>query len=228
MPLAVRMLSATEGWMTVNNGDLLHLDNDTWTAVNSPFGTFADILPVAPNQAWVAGFTAGDEPLLEKYDAGTWTPATFPAHVMIERLRMVAPNNIWASGFISAPTNWDVDQSAAVLHYDGGQWQQVAISTSGKPQIVHAFDSKTAWAFTVKPSSSPKLRWSNISAAQYQHDGAWHEVAWPFTNVVNISSINRTGPDTFWAIGTTLLGGVDTGYSALLYFANGSWHEYGG
>ena len=109
---SVHMRSAAEGWIVFthnknNQGiaidSLLHLANGHWSAVDSPITSIPDVLPVAQNEAWMAGTIVGSQqtPALYHYQAGSWTSASLPTGVNIDRLRMVSPNDIWASGHIS-------------------------------------------------------------------------------------------------------------------------------
>jgi hypothetical protein len=134
----------------------------------------------------------------------------------------------------------------AVLHYDGSEWRQVSVGASGHPQDVEAFGLGTAWAFTrYEPSvttgyTPPPFVFDSptISSVQYQRDGVWSQVKWPFTNLTRIGAITRVSSDEYWAIGysdvtnwTPTGDGSYTGsgheVDVLLYFANGAWHEYG-
>ena len=47
----------------------------------------------------MAGTIVGNQqtPTLYHYQAGSWTSASLPTGVNIDRLRMVSPNDIWAS-----------------------------------------------------------------------------------------------------------------------------------
>ncbi|HKW23820.1 MAG TPA: hypothetical protein VJO13_20750, partial [Ktedonobacterales bacterium] len=140
-----------------------------------------------------------------------------------DRLRMVSPNDIWASGHINAPSNWDTDQTAAVLHYDGNQLRQANIGANGNPQFVQAFDANTSLAFTISDANVTDI----IGGVYYQREGNWLRVKWPFTNIgmglvaFGMSTIQRVSADEYWTIG------VNGSQSALLYFASGTWHAYG-
>ena len=251
---SVRMLSANEGWITFNrvkdrSGNLtqglLHLSNEKWSLVEAPFLAIETVLPVAPNDAWVVGYAslARQTPAMYHYQAGTWTKMALPTGVTIYTLHMVSPNDIWASGQVGRGSS---QVRGAILHYDGSQWRQVAMGAQGSPQDVEAFGVGTAWAFTrYEPSvttgyTPPPLVFDSptISSAQYQRDGAWSKVSWPFKNLTRIGPITRVSSDEYWAIGYSMVtsytptgdgdysgGGHEVG--VLLYFVNGVWHEYG-
>jgi len=233
--LAAHMRSADEGWIVIRHqkdyqgmlkDGLLHLANGQWSAVTAPFSIVNDILPVAQDEAWMAGYVSDGQqhPVLYHYQAGSWTSVALPSGVAIDRLRMVSPNDIWGSGHISAPTNVDSQQSAAEMRYDGSGWRQVDTSASGQPQFVQAFDRNTSWAFTLNPAMDQNV----INAVQYQRNGSWLAVKWPFSDVnmgmvvFGMNSIQRVSADEYWSIGSHgSLGPV------LLYFASGAWHAYG-
>jgi hypothetical protein len=245
---SVRMLSANEGWIIFNHPKdssglgttgLLHFSHGEWSEVETPFPVAEVVLPVSPNDAWVAGSASNSQEqfVLYHYHAGTWTKATALAGITIYTMHMVAPNEIWAWGQMERGSNRAV---GAALHYDGSQWRQVAVGANGHPQDVEVFDQDTAWAFTQsEPTASatappgPPI----VTSAQYQRDGVWSQVAWPFKNLTGIGQITRVSSDEYWAIGyhrvtnrtpTGNSGYVGSGHYApvLLYFANGVWHEY--
>lgn len=245
----VRMRSADEGWIALMRSkdqqgllsqSLFHLANGRWSPVNPPFAMINDILPVGPNDAWIAGYVSDGQqsPVLYHYQAGKWTSVTLPHGVAVDQLRMTSPNDIWASGHISAPSNDDSVQQAAVLRYDGSGWRQISITASGHPQFVQAFDSATSWAFTLSSSFNAD---DSISGAQYQHGGSWQTIAWPFKDTglgfvsLGMNPIQRVAPDEYWTIGwnngarqpNTNGGTASASVTVLLYFANGAWHEYG-
>jgi hypothetical protein len=154
---------------------------------------------------------------------------TLPQGVVVDRLRMSSPSDIWASAHINASTNVGYDQTAVVLHYDGTHWQQVSIGASGHPQFVQAFDRGTTWAFSLQHNP---LAMDIISSAHCQNNGGWHAVRWPMNNVsmgfvtLGGTTIQRVSADEYWAIAwhQPSNGPVTT---VLLYFASGIWHEYG-
>ena len=248
---SVHMLSADEGWIVVGyakdsqgygTSGLLHLANGQWSEVDTPFPVTEVVLPVAPNEVWVAGSASNrqEELVLYHYEAGTWTKVTAPSGITIYTMRMVSPDNIWASGQMDRGSS---RAAGAVLHYDGSQWRQVPTSASGNPQDVEAFDQDTAWAFTTYDPSvttgnaPPTINPPAITNAQYQREGSWRQVAWPFANISLIGSLTRVSADEYWAIGyyyvtnqtPTGNGGYSgSGYAVgvLLYFANGAWHRY--
>ena len=248
---SVRMLSANEGWIIFNRAKdssgflttgLLHLSNNHWSVVDMPFPVAEVVLPVAPDEAWVAGSasTSQEELVLYHYQAGTWTKAVAPAGITIYSMRMIAPNNIWASEQMERGSSRAV---GGVLHYDGRQWRQVAVGANGSPQDLEAFDQGTVWAFTqsdltVTTGATSPPGPPIVTSVQYQRDGVWSQVAWPFANLSGIGPITRVSSDEYWAIGyhrvtsqTPTGNGVYVGAGhdepVLLYFANGAWHEYG-
>lgn len=187
----VRMHSSGDGWIVATHqknsqgiaiDSLLHMANGHWSVVDNPVTAVRDVLPVSQNEAWMAGVIIGSQqqtPALYHYQAGKWTSVSLPTGVNIDRLRMVSPNNLWASGHINAPSNWDTDQTAAVLHYDGNQLRQANIGANGNPQFVQAFDGDTSWAFAISNVSATDI----IGSVRYQRGGSWLAVKWPFTNM---------------------------------------------
>jgi len=245
----VYMLSANEGWITFNHmknrqgyltQGLLHLVNGRWSVVNTPFPGIDTVLPVAPNEAWVLGDTTESQqiPDLYHYRAGTWTRTTPPSGIWLSTMRMVAPNDIWASGQRDPVSS---GATGAALHYDGSQWHEVPVGASGRTQDVETFDQSTSWAFTIGVPTSTKGDTAPpgdpvIVNAQYQRDGSWQQVAWPFTNISQIGPITRVSAGEYWAIGyqdvtnwTPNGNGSFTGagytVDVLLYFVDGAWHE---
>lgn len=232
----VRMRSADEGWIVVTHSknqqgmltqNLLHLAHGSWSAVSAPFKIVNDIVPVSQDEAWMAGYASDGEvqPVLYHYRAGSWTSFALPPGVAVDRLRMVSPDDIWASGHINASTNADYDQSAAVLNYDGNSWHQETIVVPGKPQSVQAFTGLTSWAFSISKTTID----DTIVGVQYLRGASWLTVKWPFSDMnlglvsFGMNTIQRVSTDEYWTIG--VIGGSQ---SVLLYFANGMWHQYGG
>lgn len=249
---AVHMLSSTEGWIVINrakdshglltNG-LLHFFNGHWSAVDAPLPVIEAVLPVATNEAWIAGSAsnAQESPVLYHYQAGTWSKATLPSGVLIDQLRMVSPNDIWTSGRM-LPPNSLIDQKEAVLHYDGTAWTRVRLGSAEQAQIVEALSADEGWAFTLKSTQKQPCQPGAdyfIDKVQFGGGAIWQTVPWQFKDLSGISNLERVAPDEYWAIGysskekltPTGNGGCSgVGYSVpvLLYFASGMWHQYGG
>jgi hypothetical protein len=237
---SVKMRSANEGWIVARHSknshgitvdSLTHLINGHWTALDSPLTAVSDVLSVAPNEAWVAGVIVANQqqtPALYHYHPGSWTSVALPSGVVVDRLRMVLPNDLWASGHINAPSNVDYEQSAAVLHFDGSSWQSVTSGASGHPQFIQAFNRNTSWAFTINTDMGA----DTINGTQYQHTGTWLRVKWPFTDMnmgeapFGMSPMQRVSADEYWSIGVINPTGGDQ-HSVLYYFASGAWHAYG-
>ena len=115
------------------------------------------------------------------------------------------------------------------------------MGASGRAQDVEAFDQSTSWAFTIGVPTSTKGDTAPpgdgvIVNAQYQRDGSWQQVTWPFTNISQIAPITRVPAGEYWAIGyqdvtnwTPNGNGSFTGagytVNVLLYFVDGAWHE---
>jgi hypothetical protein len=249
---AVHMLSSTEGWIVINrakdshgllSNGLLHFFNGHWSAVDAPFPVIEAVLPVATNEAWVAGSAsnAQESPVLYHYQAGTWSKSTLPSGVLIDQLRMVSPNDIWTSGRM-LPPNSLIDQKEAVLHYDGTAWTRVRLGPAEQAQIVEALSADEGWAFTLKSTQKQPCQPGAdyvIDKVQFGGGAIWQTVPWQYKDLSGISNLERVAPDEYWAIGyyskekltPTGNGGCSgVGYSVpvLLYFASGMWHQYGG
>lgn len=237
---SVRLNSDNDGWIVathsknsygITTDSLLHLADGRWNPLDSPITSISDVLPVGPNEAWMAGIQINNQQraaVLYHYQNGSWTSATLPSGVEVNRLRMVAPNDIWASGHINAPSNVDYEQSSAVLHYDGNSWRMVSTGARGRPQFIQAFDANTGWAFTIDADMGA----DTINGAQYQRNGTWLRVKWLSANNVSMglvpfgmSAMQRVSADEYWAIG--ILNTTGGQQATLLYFANGAWHAYG-
>ncbi len=232
----VRMRSSDEGWIVVEstNGQqgnissgLLHLAYGHWSTVNVPLKLVADVLPVGQGEAWVAGDTSVSPltPALYHYQAGQWTSVTLPPGVFIDRLRMDSPTDIWASAHAVVPLNSEGAQSAAVaLHYDGTNWAQVNLGEGGKAQLVQSFGASAAWAFNLERTDAGET----ISRMQYGGGNTWQTVKLPVADLLEVSSLVRVAPDEYWAIGHYVARTTGDVTPVLLYFASGTWHQYGG
>ena len=155
---------------------------------------------------------------------GNGQPQTLPSGVFIDRLRMASPVDIWASAHAVVPLNSEGDQSAAVaLHFDGTNWAQVNLGTGGKAQLIQSFGASAAWAFSLQRTDAGET----ISRMQYGGGNTWQAVKLPAADLLDVSSLVRVAPDEYWAIGHYVARATGNVAPMLLYFANGTWHDYG-
>jgi hypothetical protein len=234
---AVRMLSPTEGWITVTHSKdaqgnlrntLLHLHGGTWTALKAPFAIITAVAPVGPDDAWMAGYlTDGQQgPVVGHYQAGHWTTTALPAGFQPSTLRMLSPTDGWLSGSFAAASNWEGDQHAAALHYDGSEWQLTTTGLDSHAQFVDYFAQSDALAFTVETLPQPQQSTLAIKTVQIESGGRWQTTGWRFQDIGWMRYLNQVAPSEYWAVGT--LGGEYSGSTVLLYYADGAWHRYGG
>jgi hypothetical protein len=165
--------------------------------------------------------------------------------VGLERLRALAPNDVWATGirYSAAPAtsiNWLVSSTPVVYHYDGASWQTVDTHTLAGAQWVEVVSASDLWATrSVMTSDIPGQRaptMRQIQALYHFSNGAWREVPLPYGDLRDFAVIADASTATdIWAGGSYHVwtphangtGGSGGTYPVLLHYVNGEWTEYG-
>jgi anti-sigma factor RsiW len=222
---------------------LLHFAGGQWTRINTSLNDVRDIAPVGPGDAWFIGVTnpgtATQVAKLVHFQGSTLTnEVALPQGTLLASLRMLAPDNGWATGFAyvsgnETAANPTVNRPVA-LHYDGSSWTEVNIGANSSAYAYYVLGQGEAWSYSVS-SSIPQV----ITSLQREHGGQWQNVPWPFKNFLSFTEPICVTADTCWAIGTVLLPDqrvpvghgetviLKTQASVLLLYSNGAWHEYG-
>jgi hypothetical protein len=103
-PVALDMLSSTEGWAVGQVGMILHWDGFRWLPVASPIVGYMDVIDtLSPDNAWAAN----SDGVIIHWDgqAGTWIYWPRMTDLSFTKITMLSPTEGWISGGI------------CVLHY---------------------------------------------------------------------------------------------------------------
>jgi hypothetical protein len=247
------------GWVAAasigknNHGEwsygLYQYRDGAWSAVSAPMpGVFGASIPPSgasqaisfgPDDAWTiaSDYSGGDANYPAHYHNGRWTTWPLPAGEGIGQLFMLSPQDGWAVGSITGPTNTLADARPLLLHFDGARWTPVA-SASGLPiQTIQLGSATDGWGFesTPPPGAAPPFSfiWV-ISAAWHLHGGQWQRVPWPFPDVVGFISLVRVTDDEYWGVASYLqLAGPGhpsprPGNIEMLHYVDGSWSVVNG
>jgi hypothetical protein len=238
---SISMLSATEGWMMEElpktpDGQthqlLLHLHGGIWSVITTPFVGEFDIIPIAPDDAWIAATgpapMTGSTSLLYHYQQGRWTAAHVPTAMSIQRLHLNAPNDAWASGDFTSSSG----DSPALLHYNGTIWSQVALNLRNPAQELFMLSATDGWAFG-RSGEFPGGPTDKLALIQRYVNGQWITVGLPPPSISDILQITCGAAEDCWAIGMVLIEqtapdgrGGGYGVTKLLHYVNGQWTAY--
>ncbi len=237
----ISMLSATEGWLIEflpkssdgqTNQLLLHLHEGTWSVVTTPFVGEYDVMPIAPDDAWIAATgpapQTGSTSLLYHYQHGTWTAAHVPAGMSINQLHLNAPDDAWATGDFTSSTG----DSPALLRYDGTTWSQVTLNLRNPAQELYMLSATEGWAI----GTNRLYRFGNgrdLALIQRYSNGQWIPVGLPSSPLSDITQISCGAVQDCWAIGvlyseqTSPDGrGSGSAVTKLLHYVDGQWTVY--
>lgn len=239
--LALRMVSADEGWLLLDHGGvhtdpytkaysytLLHYQHGAWTPVplsfKEPTTILWDLVATAPDDCWIAGYgTAASDAggLIAHYSDGSWQKwngtiggvRTYTYYTVA----MTSTHDVWAVG-------------NPMLHFDGKTWTSAgapALSQPGGSDLMSAtmISPTEGWAFF---SPGPLPNRSNELPVLHFTDGEWQEQRITVVSPVHIESLSNlsmASPTQGWAIGAI---SIPTSYGAavrgvLVYYDNGAW-----
>jgi hypothetical protein len=263
-PQFVSMSSPNDGWLVMQNpkttnGDttpssLLHYSNGVWNPVQSPLSYYWDVAAIGPGEAWMLGDDAESQLIVHATSGKAVVVLRFPVSykanagdIGLERLRALAPNDVWATGirYSAAPAtsvNWLASSTPVVYHYDGASWQTVDTHAPAGAQWIEVVSASDLWATrsvmtsTFPGQHAPTTR--QIQALYHFSNGAWREVPLPYGDLRGFVVIADASTSTdIWAQGaypfvnastdpnsTSRSGGL---YPVLLHYLNGEWREYG-
>src|SRR5258708_14655866 len=129
-PLAIAMLSPTDGWIAgadhpglYGQGAMLHLSGGQWTHVPLPAGVgpIQSISMVTPQVGWAVDASSADgQAQFLRYSQNVWTVAQeVPDNSSLLSIQMVSPDEGWAAG---------QTQGDAVCHYSAGTCHRVQLN----------------------------------------------------------------------------------------------------
>jgi hypothetical protein len=182
---ALAICAKDEGW-GCSSTKVYHWDGSSWRVEGpstSPWG-FYDIEFYDGNY----GFLSGDYGRTWKYVNGTWYPVPVPASENLERVVVIAPEEVWAAGWRSL----GMDRMGVIGHYRRGNW-----AIYDFPGIFHfggigMADNLFGWASGIhKEKGNVMLKWDGVK---------WAYVRMPIpAQVFEIATLSR---EDAWACGS--------------------------
>lgn len=107
---AIKMVSASDGWIVGDGGLIKHYAHGYWLDYPSPVTTTLEAVDANSNDAWIVG----DDNTVLRLVGATWQPIEFPAPPTstLSSVSIVAPGEVWMLGHTAA--------TPLLLHYDNG------------------------------------------------------------------------------------------------------------
>ncbi len=235
---AIEMVSPDEGWAAGEvDASLLHYHNQVWEQVQIPKGSnfsdfnFSDMTVINGNEVWMVG------KMIARYSAGQW-------NVIVNKIG--EDDSLQAISMVSSDEGWAVGDKGRIMHYQAGQWQEVASPTRNYLTGIAMTSPEEGWAVglestvlhynkgvweVVSESVKPLIRGVDIdwvngegwivgggSIYHYQND-AWQRVASPIDDPkldIGLYAIDMVSPTEGWAVG----GGTA---DIILHYRQGEW-----
>ena len=201
------ILSARNIWAVGNEGTILHYDGTRWTKITSPAISntlsFTAVSATSSNDVWVVGLSG----ILLHYDGITWknvTASIFDAGAGAANLlsiSMLSARDGWIVGNISNSSE------GLILHYSGGQWQEIQnVSIDQNLQYIFMLSPTDGWAVG---DAGTLIHYTNYTWTNVKNS----------TGISNIllSGISLTSSHDGWAVG-------DQG--TILHYQNNIWNIY--
>jgi hypothetical protein len=230
-PLAIAMLSPTDGWIAgadhpglYGQGAMLHLSGGEWTHVPLPAGVgpIQSISMVTPQVGWaVDASSANGQAQFLRYSQNVWTVAQeVPDNSLLLSIQMVSPDEGWAAG---------QTQGDAVWHYSGGTWQRVQLNDPqvATLQYVSMLSADEGWGIGIQPLPTQKTDQGPHGGGAIWHysGGQWQVVqrVLPDTpgQLLILSAIQAVAPDDVW------VGQRQGGGKRFLHVVNGALQQVG-
>ncbi len=262
------MLSPTEGWLVTRNLvsdphrggppqlDIFHGSNGHWDKLTIP-GTIVDdvdVVPVAPDEAWIIVYEPGRSVSLVHYKNGTIGDTySLPMSARIDgsiagSLAVNTPQDLWLSGYLRI-NQVDYADFRFLLHYDGTGWKKLpladaqGLSSASGMSVFSANDGFAFFAGVNGGSDQHMLECLGdvpsaddghqppVSGALRLTSSGWHRTSWGLSDVGCIHTVQRAGVDDYWALAQHLVfDAASTTYvqhAVLLHYAEGQWRMYG-
>lgn len=262
------MLSPTEGWLITRNlavgdprtsgernPDIFHGSNGHWDKIAIP-GTIiddADVVPVAPDEAWIILHLPGTSVRLVHYKNGTIGDTySLPMRVRIDgsidgSIAVNTPHDLWLSGYL--PLN-QVEYATArfLLHYDGTGWKKLTLADAqglASASSMSVFSANDGFAFLGGVNAGQHVldcAGNGVPSADDGHQppmsgalrltsSGWQRTSWGLSDVGCIHTVQRAGADDYWALAQHLVfDAASATYqqrTVLLHYAEGQWRMYG-
>ena len=144
-PLAISMLSDSDGWAAGENGALFHFSHGVWRQWTKRIGAdLYGIQMLSPTDGWAVGWnvaTDGSAVVLH-YDGSQWTRANVGDHIeWLHGISMVSQREGWiVGGFTGARS------SNLLLRFDDARWTAISIPTQAELDGVSMLPTNDGWA----------------------------------------------------------------------------------
>lgn len=226
---ALKMLSASDGWLVGNN--FYHYDGHSWREVTVPkqdaYDVYGQIAAVSPSAIWIT-VDQGSKPAILHYDGATWNRQDLPTsdalhlgYYQLSGIAMASEDEGWAIGstFYSVsnyknPAAYDSRPLGVLLHFTGGVWKIVNTYPGYEVKTISMASAADGW-IGGDYLTDFKYEADGTSSAVVKPflwrltDGAWRDTPLPGSQgnnslVGSIWSIQMLSPSEGW-----MMGGID-------------------
>jgi hypothetical protein len=142
-----------------SRGTMVHWDGSNWFAAGPVLSSttyLSDIEMVSATDGWAVGNDYGGQqtaPVLLRYNAGTWSPATMPPGVRsFLYVSAASPTDIWFTGY-------DTSYVDRLYRYNGSTWSIFALPDGSYTFDLSMLTSSEGWAIT----TAAIIRWNGTS-----------------------------------------------------------------
>ena len=138
-------------WAVGSGSTLAHFDGSNWTlSTLSAASWLAGVWASSATDVW----TVGNFGAIGHYDGTVWSATQLPgANQSLNAVYGTGPKDVWAVG-------QDGSAKALIEHYDGTQWQSIAVTANGSLQDVWAAAPDDVW---IVGSNNTVLRGNAVS-----------------------------------------------------------------
>lgn len=170
---AISMINREEGWAVGRKGYIMHYQNGTWQAVESPTQKQLYAIDMVSS---TEGWAVGEDSIVLYYHNGIW-------EVVSEAMKPPEMIDIdWVDD-----EGWAVGVNGAILHYKDDQWQSVVSPTNLNLNTVDMVTGEEGWAGGWK------------GTMLHYTQGQWQLVRSSVTEDIN--DIDMVNEQEGWAVG---------------------------
>jgi hypothetical protein len=155
-------------WTAAYPGTVQHWNGSAWSTGTSASQGIRGLWGSAPNDIWAVGGA------ILHYDGTSWSSASTPDGVILNRVWGSGPNDVWAVG-------------GALLHFDGTTWTASSFALSEYVYDVWGSGPSDVWAVG---QGSSILHWDGTT---------WSPVTSP--TKFDLYAVWGSGPTDVWAVG---------------------------
>ena len=138
-----------------------HLHGTTWTQVTGVAGGITEASAVSATDMWAIGASSAPQDTIVHYNGSAWTPVTDPAlsGLQFQGILAGSDTDIWLSAMNGSQPE--------LLHFDGQQWQTIAIPWSLSAGNVASDGHGGVWI------TGDKVSTNSSYALHYSQAGTW-------------------------------------------------------